>query len=265
MPRPLRLVLPGVAVHVIQRGNNRVPCFKHDNDYLMYLAHLRQLSGKYQCAVHAYCLMTNHVHLLLTPAQANACATLMRNLGQRYVQRFNRTYERTGTLWEGRFRSFLVESARYVLACYRYIEQNPVRAGMVRSAAGYRWSSYLGNAGLRTDPLLTPHVEYQALGAEPAQRYRAYRELVDGELAPDELSSIREAARKAMPLGGEAFKAQIEIDLGRPHGHRRGGHDPRSRGRTSGVADFEGRIGSGPRRGRQGEPALPRPPGASWR
>lgn len=223
MARQPRPILPGIALHIVQRGNDGSDCFKCDADYRFYLKQLRELALEAGCAVHAYCLMTNHVHLLLTPAQANACATLMRNLGQRYVQRFNRTYERTGTLWEGRFRSFLVESARYVLACYRYIEQNPVRAGMVRSAAGYRWSSYLGNAGLRTDPLLTPHVEYQALGAEPAQRYRAYRELVDGELAPDELSSIREAARKAMPLGGEAFKAQIEIDLGRPIGRAKRG------------------------------------------
>jgi putative transposase len=131
MPRPLRLILPGVALHVIQRGNNRVACFRQDSDYLVYLAHLRQLAEKYECAVHAYCLMTNHVHLLLTPGTAGACIGLMRELGQRYVQYFNRRNERSGTLWEGRFRSCIAESARYVLACYRYIESNPARAGMV--------------------------------------------------------------------------------------------------------------------------------------
>ena len=154
MPRPLRLIVPGVAVHLIQRGNNRVACFSHDNDYLMYLAHLRQLAEKYECAVHAYCLMTNHVHLLITPNAAGACTGLMRDLGQRYVQYFNRRHERTGTLWEGRFRSCLVESAHYVLACYRYIELNPVRARMVDDPAEYRWSSYRCHAMGEHDPLL---------------------------------------------------------------------------------------------------------------
>jgi len=229
MARQPRPILPGIALHIVQRGNDRSDCFKRDADYFFYLEHLRELARETGCAVHAYCLMTNHVHLLLTPAATDACATLMRNLGQRYVQRFNRTYERTGTLWEGRFRSFLVESARYVLACYRYIEHNPVRAGMVQSAAEYPWSSHQGNAGLRTDPLLTPHAEYLALGEEPALRLRAYRELVDGELASDELTRIREAAQNGMPLGGESFKARIEVDLGRRIGRAKRGR-PRKMG-----------------------------------
>ena len=137
MPRQARLVLPDVALHVIQRGHNRQACFRQETDYLVYLTLLHDLSTKRRCAMHAYCLMTNHVHLLLTPGDAQACATLMRDLGQGFVQYFNRRYERSGTLWEGRFRSCLVESARYVLACYRYIELNPVRAGMVADASSY--------------------------------------------------------------------------------------------------------------------------------
>src|SRR5687768_17352940 len=159
MPRGARVIVPEVAVHIVQRGHDRRDCFREDTDYLVYLSNLRELSAKAGCAVHAYCLMTNHVHLLLTPSAADACAILMRNLGQRYVQYFNRRYERSGTLWEGRPRSCLVESARYVIACHRYIELNPVRAGMEQSAPAYRWSSHNGNAGQVDNKLLSPHPE----------------------------------------------------------------------------------------------------------
>jgi REP element-mobilizing transposase RayT len=148
MARHPRLILPGVAVHVVQRGNNRSACFGADGDYLAYMAHLAHLSRKYECEIHAYCLMTNHVHLLLTAVDPVACGLLMRDLGRCYVPYFNRRYGRTGTLWEGRFRSCVAESARYVLACYRYIELNPVRASMVSEPAAHRWSSHTGNIGM---------------------------------------------------------------------------------------------------------------------
>lgn len=241
MARQPRPILPGVALHVVQRGNDRADCFRRDGDYMLYLTHLRELAGELGCAVHAYCLMTNHVHLLLTPPATGACAALMRNLGQRYVQRFNRAYERTGTLWEGRFRSFLVESAGYVLACYRYIEQNPLRAGMVSTPSAYPWSSYQANAGLRLDPLVTPHAEYLALSEDPGKRHHAYRELVGGMLAPDDLARIREAAQNGMPLGGEAFKARIEIGLGRRVGRIRPGR-PKSGSGPNSLAT--GKLGS---------------------
>ena len=214
MPRPSRLILPGVAVHIIQRGNNRVACFRNDNDYLMYLAHLRQLSEKYDCAVHAYCLMTNHVHLLLTPQAADACTGLMRDLGQRYVQYFNRRQERTGTLWEGRFRSCIAESALYVLGCYRYIELNPVRAGMVDHPTGYLWSSYAVNSGARSDPLITPHPEYVALAAEKENRCAVYRALFEQRLEPGLQKAIREATNGGYPLASEAFKQTVLAPLG---------------------------------------------------
>jgi putative transposase len=206
--------VPGVAVHVIQRGNNRVACFGHDNDYLMYLAHLRQLSEKYECSVHAYCLMTNHVHLLITPQAADACPGLMRDLGQRYVQYFNRRYERSGTLWEGRFKSCIAQSALYILGCYRYIELNPVRASMVDHPSGYLWSSYAVNSGMRSDPLITPHSEFMALSAVPESRHCAYRALVDQRLEPGLQKAIRDATNGGYPLATDAFKRTVLAPLG---------------------------------------------------
>src|SRR5258708_29444793 len=142
MSRRLRLTLAGVAVHLIQRGNNRGACFFADEDYARYLGYVAEFAPQFGCAVHAFVLMTNHVHLLLTPQQTDGASRLMQRLGQHYVQYVNRTYRRSGTLWEGRFRSCLAQSEDYVLACYSYIELNPVRAGMVRHPVDYRWSSY---------------------------------------------------------------------------------------------------------------------------
>lgn len=214
MPRPLRLILPGVAVHIIQRGNNRVACFRQDADYLVYLAHLRHLSRKYECAVHAYCLMTNHVHLLMTPSAAGACTALMRDLGQRYVQYFNRRHDRSGTLWEGRFRSCIAESARYVLACYCYIELNPVRAGMVHHPAAYLWSSYAVNSGMRSDPFVSPHTEFLALATEREKRHVCYRALFEHEADEPLQQAIRDATNGGYPLTSDAFKNAVIAPLG---------------------------------------------------
>lgn len=214
MPRQSRLVLPGVALHIIQRGNNRQACFGRDSDYLLYLLHLNELANKHGCAVHAYCLMTNHVHLLMTPSAENALSTLMRNLGQRYVQYVNRTYGRTGTLWEGRYRSCIAESAHYVLACYRYIELNPVRAGLVDGPGNYLWSSYRANAEGREDRLLTAHPEYLGLGQDRISQRQAYRGLFDAVLEPSLLERIREATNGGYPLGSEAFKSEVKLTRG---------------------------------------------------
>jgi putative transposase len=214
MARHPRLILPGVALHVVQRGNNRNACFRRDSDYLTYLALLRHLGRKYQCAVHAYCLMTNHVHLLVSPFDAGGCGLLMRDLGRCYVPYFNRSHERTGTLWEGRFRACLVESARYVLACYRYIELNPVRAGMVNSPDEHKWSSHAGNGGIRTDPLLTPHGDYLALGLEEQTRRVAYLDLFQQRLESGVLSAIREATHGGLPLASDGFKAAVLAPAG---------------------------------------------------
>jgi len=214
MARPLRQVLPGVAVHVIQRGVNRVACFRADADYLVYLSHLRQLSVKHGCALHAYCLMTNHVHLLLTPGAAESCTELMRDIGRNYVPYFNRRHERTGTLWEGRFRSCIVDSARYVLACYRYIELNPVRAGLVSHPASYLWSSHAANSGARADPLLSQHAEFAALASDEPRRYATYRALFEDEIETSMLDAIRIATNGGYPLASDALKSGVITPLG---------------------------------------------------
>ena len=213
MARRPRQVFPGVAAHVIQRGVNRVPCFRAEADYLIYLSHLRKLSAKHGCAVHAYCLMTNHVHLLLTPSSVGACTALMRDLGRRYVPYFNWRHERTGTLWEGRFRSCLVESAHYVLACYRYIELNPVRAGLVSHPAGYLWSSYAFNSGTRSDPFLSPHPEFIALGNDH-HRHASYRALFEQETDETLVQLIRDSTNGGYPLASDAFKTSVIAPMG---------------------------------------------------
>jgi putative transposase len=158
--------------------------------------------------------MTNHVHLLLTPGTAGACIGLMRDLGQRYVQYFNRRNERSGTLWEGRFRSCIAESARYVLACYRYIESNPVRAGMVDHPMGYLWSSYAANSGMRSDPLVAPHAEYLALALDNVARHEAYRRLFDQQQDAGVIAAIRDAIKGGYPLASDSFKATVLVPLG---------------------------------------------------
>ena len=141
MPRRARLRFAGVPLHIIQRGNNRTACFFAEQDYRFYLHDLGELARRFECGVHAYALMTNHVHLLITPSATDSASLLMKHLGQRYVQYVNRVYRRSGTLWEGRFKSSLVQRQSYVLKCQRYIELNPVRAGMVPHPRDYPWSS----------------------------------------------------------------------------------------------------------------------------
>lgn len=213
MARVPRLVFPGVALHIIQRGNNRNACFLQDNDYLTYLGLLRQLSAKHECRLHAYCLMTNHVHLLVSPSRADACALLMRDLGRCYVLYFNRRHHRSGTLWEGRFRSCIAESGGYVMACYRYIELNPVRAGMVADPASYAWSSHATNVGLRPDPMVVPHCEFLAL-ANGGSPHATYRGLFAQFLDEGVVRSIREATNGGYPLVSESFKASRLAPLG---------------------------------------------------
>lgn len=239
MPRQSRLVLPGTAMHVIQRGNNRAACFRGRSDHLVYLLHLGELALKFACAVHAYCLMPNHVHLLLTPASEDSL-TLMRELGQRYVQYFNRRHGRTGTLWEGRFRSSVTQSARYVLACYRYIELNPVRAGLAEGPHCYEWSSHSGNAGSHRDSLLSPHAEFLALGSSPQSRREAYLGLFQQPLEPDLLEEIRGSTNAGYPLASPAFKAAKLAPLGWKLGPGRPGR------RADASINSAGKSGSDP-------------------
>jgi len=201
MPRAARVVLVDSPLHIVQRGINRSTCFFSEGDYLSYLRYLALFSRRFGCSVHAYCLMTNHVHLLLTPHTTEACALLMKNLGQHYVQGVNHRLARTGTLWEGRFHSSLVTSARYVLACYRYIELNPVRAGIVPRANQYRWSSHDFNLQGQPAGFLKMHSAYEALATDADQRGRLYQEMCELGTPAAELKDIRQATRVDCAIG----------------------------------------------------------------
>lgn len=213
MPRRARLRIAGHPIHVIQRGNNRSSCFRDETDYTLYLGLLNELGAMFECAIHAYVLMTNHMHLLLTPQRAEGPSHLMKHLGQRYVQHYNRTHIRTGSLWEGRFRSSIVDSEEYLFRCQRYIELNPVRAGIVADPWEYPWSSYGANAGRAPSLFLVPHHQYEALGASGEERSTRYRELFRDELTTADLEEIRAAANGGFALGSRAFVAEVERAL----------------------------------------------------
>lgn len=202
MPRRPRLSLVAMLFHLIQRGDNRRACFFAESDYTFYLNELRAVCQAHRVSLYAYCLMTNHVHLLLTPAEADGPSLVMKRLGQRYVQYVNRTHGRSGTLWEGRFRSCPVGEEAYLFACARYIELSPVRANMVAHPTDYRWSSYRTNALCQPDPLVTPHDLYEALGATLEARLSACRELFRQYLDPSWIKEIRSTTNAQ--IGGHA-------------------------------------------------------------
>ncbi len=208
-------MVPGVAVHVIQRGNNRNACFASDEDRRFYLFHLARMLPRAGCLLHAYCLMTNHVHLLLTAQSAGGCALLMKSTGELCARYFNKTHQRSGYLWEGRFKSCLVQSETYVLSCYRYIDLNPVRAGLVRRADEYVWSSYRFNALGEASALLSPHEEYLRLGGTSAERQAMYRELIAEVQGPHTVEEIRNATNGGYVLGSTAFRTALARLFGR--------------------------------------------------
>lgn len=210
-----RLDIPGVPQHIVQRGNDRLPCFAADDDYVRYCQELREAAFRHGCAVHAYVLMTNHVHLLVTPQAPGAASRMMQMLGRRYVGCFNARYGRSGTLWEGRFKSCLVDTDAYLLRCYRYIELNPVRARMVAAPGDYRWSSYRHNAYGVADPLVTPHAGFVALGTETQSRQSAYAALVAEIIPMDEIAEIRNYLDQGRAWGSGQFQAHVEALLGR--------------------------------------------------
>ncbi len=228
MARRPRLSLPGIAHHVIQRGNNRQACFFTEDDYPVYLDKLKEYSRKYEVEIHAYVLMSNHVHLLLTPKEADGMSRLVQSLGRYYVRYVNQRYGRSGTLWEGRFKSCVIDSENYFLAVSRYIELNPVRAGMVASPGDYPWSSYQRNALGKPIELITPHACYLALGKTALQRRVAYRALFDEAMAEQRVKEIRDAVNKGWVLGGDGFKKSIERRTGRRVSPLQRGGDRRS-------------------------------------
>ena len=188
--------------------------FKIEDDFRFFVEVLRSTTIRFDCPVHAYVFMTNHVHLLLTPVDDKALGRAMRVLGQRYVQYFNRKHARTGTLYEGRYRATVVDTDEYLFTCYRYIEENPVRAGLTREAAEYCWSSYRANALGAEDPLVTPHHRFAALAPTPEERQLAYRTLFRSEIAPDALMSIRFATNSGERLGGTPSRPHLNGALG---------------------------------------------------
>lgn len=215
MARHPRYILPGQPQHVIQRGNNREAIFLTPGDYHRFGAYLRDACNRHGCLVHAYVLMTNHVHLLLTPAGPSSIGLVMQSVGRCYVQHFNRWHGRTGTLWEGRYKAVPIDTAQYLLTCYRYIERNPVRAGMVDDPADYRWSSYRANAGGDHDPLVTPHDLYTRIGATARERQAAYRAMCAVDVDASSAQALRRAAETGWVLGTRRFQQAIERSTGR--------------------------------------------------
>ena len=210
MARLPRLDLPNVTQHIVQRGNDRQACFAKDVDFLRYRQELWEAATKHRCQIHAYVLMTNHVHLLATSFEAGGTSRMMQAIGRRYVSSFNARHRRTGTLWEGRFKSALVDSDRYLLTCYRYIELNPVRARMVPHPRDYRWSSHLANAEGAHDPCIFPHAAYLTLGKTGEERMAAYRTLFDTAVDEGQIEELRIHTQQQKAWGSDRFRQQIE-------------------------------------------------------
>ena len=215
MARLPRISPIGIPVHVIQRGNNRQTCFAAPEDYTAYLNWLKEYSVKFSVDIHAWVLMTNHVHLLCSPQESGAVSQMMQSVGRRYVQYFNHQYQRSGTLWEGRYRSCLVQAELYLFEVYRYIELNPVRAGMVDDPGEYGWSSYQINALGKESDLCTPHPHYMRLGKRKETRLRNCRGLFEAHVEKDLLTEIRAGVNKGMALGNDRFKDEVENLTGR--------------------------------------------------
>lgn len=229
MPRLPRLILAGHPHHVIQRGNNRQAIVHDDADRQRFLALLKDCAVQHRVAIHAYVLMDNHVHLLATPETADGLSQMMQALGRRYVAAFNLRHQRSGTLWEGRFRAALIDSERYLLACMRYIELNPVRAGMVSEPQEFRWSSAAHHLGRAQDPLVVEHSLYWSMGNTPFEREAAYRDLVHQGLSPDEQARITQSTLRGWPLGEPNYLQTVEEALARSA-------SPRPRGRPRRVS-----------------------------
>lgn len=209
MARRPRCYIPGFPYHIVQRGNNKQDCFRTIEDYEDYLILWRKNAARYGVSVHAYCLMTNHIHVLATPLAPNAISETLKVVGSTYAQRMNRRYERTGTLWEGRHRSSLIQTEQYLFTCYLYIELNPVRAGMVEHPGDYPWSSYAQNA-LGKEGWLTAHGLYLRLGKDRLSRCKAYRDMHARRMSQTDLQNIRQATRSCQPVCDSTFRRELE-------------------------------------------------------
>ena len=217
MPRAPRLLVEGIPVHIVQRGHSRRPVFRSDDEYRVYLHNLFKARSALSVQVLAYCLMTNHVHLILVPpAEPTAVSRLMQVIAGRQTAFFNRRYSRTGSLWEGRFKASCIETSRYLLACYRYVELNPVRAGIVGHPADYPWSSYRFHIGATSSPQLDEHVEFTMLGPTAEQRTQAYRRIVEGSDRDSHDHFIRKSSRRSQLIGSKDFSDTIAAKVSDP-------------------------------------------------
>lgn len=230
MARQPRLDLPGVAQHIVQRGNNRLPCFMDDADRFRYRHLLREALLASGCRLHAYVLMDNHVHLLATPPEPGAIARLMQKLGRQYVAQFNTRHQRTDTLWEGRYKACLVDDGAHLMRCVRYIDLNPVRARLTDDPTRYPWSSCAALCGKRQDPLLTLHATQRALGPTAKDRADAYRVLLSEALNDEDLAAIRAYLQQQRAYGRDVFQAVVEART-RRFAATRPAHRPRCGGR----------------------------------
>jgi putative transposase len=215
MARLGRYFVPGQPLHVIQRGNDRRSVFFSPDDYSRYCEWLLAAANENACLVHAYVLMQNHVHLLVSPRDEFSLPRTMQSLGRRYVRHVNLVYGRSGTMWEGRYRAAMIDPDLCLLACMRYIELNPVRAKLVQHPRDYRWSSYRANALGEYDPLVRPHFAYRNLGPDAAQQQRAYEALFAQGLDEEFVAALRTATNGGWPFGGNAFKAAVAQALNR--------------------------------------------------
>lgn len=213
MPRKPRFYIPGVPAHLVQRGRSREPVFFREDDYAAYLQWMGEAAQRYDCAVHAYVLMTNHVHVLVTPAEKNSLSLMMQYIGRHYVPYINAAYGGSGSIWEGRYKASMIHDEEYLLTCMRYIELNPVRAGMVGSPGAYRWSSYRVNGWGESGEVIQAHPLYLQLGDSPEQRLEAYRDLFKAHVDLEQLQQIRDAWQTGTPLGNDFFREKIEAKL----------------------------------------------------
>ena len=216
MPRPPRIDFPGLPQHLIVRGNDRKPIFFSDADRLYFLKCLGEIRAKRACEIHAFVLMSNHVHILATPRMDRAASRMMQDLGRAYVGHVNKLHARTGALYEGRFKSSLVETTRYFLACMRYIEMNPVRAGICTHPRMYEWSSYGQNVNGSPTGLIAPHAEYLKLGRDSMERAASYRQLFDEPQADEEIDAIRRGVSQGKAVGSDSYCQELSRLLGRP-------------------------------------------------
>ena len=228
MPRKPRFFLPDIPAHIVQRGHSHAPVFFEDSDYQTYLGWLGEAAQRYHCVIHAYVLMTNHVHILATPQDKQGISRMMQYIGRRYVPYINHTYGMSGTIWEGRYKASLISDEQYLLTCMRYIELNPVRANMVNTPGRYRWSSYRSNAQGKENILLTKHPLYLSMGKTRASRCEAYKALFKACIDEGNLKDIRAAWQTGTPLGNDYFKEKIERKLKTKVGQPRRGRPKRA-------------------------------------